>query len=118
MAEKERRASVKVFRHKTDYNGSGQRNLVDASLNEYSGMESMCSLKYGVIPPNGTPVIVRVGAEGTLEVLWGNQVIGSVTDLQSGDLSSLIAYTDRHSGLAATAVVHTDADRHFGIRFQ
>ena len=118
MAEAKRRTEVKKFVHNTDYARSPspkQRRLLDATLGD-NGYNWDCTPNSEIVPPDGSTMLVRVGQNARLEVLWGNQVVANVTDALRDELT--IALCNSKQAGAITAIVVSGSDRgcHFAIR--
>lgn len=118
MAEGRRRADVKKFVHRTKYPRfpwSEQPNLFSDALvsNVY---DWVCKSRSDSAPSSGSTVLVRVGHDKGLDVLWGNQVVAEVTDPLGSELTAALCNSDRAGGIVATIVSSNDANSHFAIR--
>lgn len=118
MAEGTRRSKVTPFVHNTDYVPTPkpfQRRFLDAALDDHVWS---CAPATNAVPPDGTQVLVRVGKNKELQVLWGNQVVANVTDALRNELVTAICNRDQASVMVATAISNdADGGNPFNVRF-
>jgi hypothetical protein len=120
MAEAKRRTDVKKFEHITAYPRPARespRSLFEETLIN-SDHNWNCTSICDVVPPVGSTVLVRIGRNKTLDVLWGNQVIANITDTLGNELAATLGNSVRASGIVATIVSSDDVHNQFAIKFE